>query len=90
MPLRYPILCSQCGRPALYKVAARWSDGLTEELKTYALVCDACLPDAFRESRLRQAACRLARGETLDPASIYRLTEGARDRDLVRVPELES
>ena len=41
----YPVLCSCpcCGQPAVYKIAARWSDGVTQELKTYALSCEACL-----------------------------------------------
>ena len=31
----YSVLCTRqgCARPALYKIAARWSDGVTEELK---------------------------------------------------------
>ena len=32
----YPVLCYRpgCGKPAVYKIAARWSDGVTEELTT--------------------------------------------------------
>ena len=63
----YPIYCYRhgCGKPALYKIAARWSDGATQELKTYALACAACLADSFHRGRKKQAACRLAPGETL-------------------------
>jgi len=87
----YSVLCygDGCGRPAVYKIAARWSDGITQELKTYALSCEECLPDQFRRSREKQAACRLARGETLEPPGIYLLQRGERDRQLHRLPELE-
>jgi hypothetical protein len=88
----YPIHCYTpgCKRPAVYKIAARWSDGLTEELKTYALCCAECLPESFRRSRQKQAACRLAPGETLEPPGVYRLARGQRDQQLHRLPELEA
>jgi hypothetical protein len=88
----YPILCYRpgCGQPALYKIAARWSDGLTEELKTYALCCADCLADLFRQARQKQAACRLAKGETLEAPGIFRLERGQRDRRLERLSELEA
>jgi hypothetical protein len=87
----YPLYCYHrgCGRPARYKIAARWSDGVTGELKTYALSCEECLPEWFRRSREKQAACRLAAGETLEPPGIYELERGKRDRVLQRLPELE-
>jgi hypothetical protein len=81
----YPVLCYRkgCGQPATYKIAACWSDGLTQELKTYALSCPACLAEWFRQSRLRQAACRTTRGETLEVPGIFELARGQRDRQLV-------
>jgi len=87
----YPIICysSGCGRVAEYKIAARWSDGVTEELKTYALTCADCLPLWFRRSREKQAACRLAAGETLESAGIYGIERGRRDRQLQRCLDLE-
>ncbi len=87
----YPIVCSRpgCGRAARYKIAARWSDGVTEELKTYALSCPDCLPALFRRSRARQAACRLAAGETLETPGIYQLERGRRDHQLRRCAQLE-
>lgn len=87
----YPILCcaDDCCRPAVYKIASRWSDGLTEELKTYALSCEACLAEHYQLSRGKQAACRRAPGETLEPPGIYRLESGRRDRQLKRLSELE-
>ena len=87
----YPLLCyrSGCGRLAVYKIAARWSDGVTEELKTYALCCAECLASWFGRSRAKQAACRLAPGETLEPPGIYGLERGQRDRQLHRLVDLE-
>ncbi len=87
----YPIYCYRkgCGKPAIYKIAARWSDGVTEELKTYALCCEECLPDWYRWSREKQKACRLAARETLETPGIYRLHHGQRDRRLERMQELE-
>src|SRR5437588_196787 len=83
----YPIFCYTrgCGKPALYKIAARWSDGVTRELKTYGLCCADCLPDWFHGSRQKQAACRLARGETLEPPGIFSLERGRRDTEINRL-----
>jgi hypothetical protein len=87
----YPILCYRraCGKPAVYKIAARWSDGVTGELKTYALCCPDCLADWFRRSCAKQRACRLAAGESLERPGIYELLRGARDRELRRRQDLE-
>jgi hypothetical protein len=93
MPLAdYLIQCHSkgCTNQAAYKIASRWSDGLTGELKTYSLCCESCLPAEFRASRLKQAAYRLAPGESLEPPGIYRLTRGQRDRELERLLELEN
>jgi hypothetical protein len=88
----YPIVCTSkgCPRLAVYKIAARWSDGATEELKTYALCCVECLPEAYRLSCQKQKACRTARGETLEAPGIYLLAQGQRDQTLKRCPELET
>ena len=87
----YPISCytRDCGQLAVYKIAARWSDGITEELKTYALSCTDCLADSYRVSREKQAACLLARGEILELPGIYELARGSRDRKLKRRQDLE-
>ncbi|HEY1186863.1 MAG TPA: hypothetical protein VGE74_04355 [Gemmata sp.] len=91
MPMSpYPVLCYApgCGAPALYKLAAKWSDGTTAELKTYGLSCAACLPQLFALAHQKRAACRLAVGETLDVPSVYELARGGRDRALTRRPDL--
>jgi hypothetical protein len=74
---------------AVYKIAARWSDGVTQELKTYALTCPACLAEAFRRSQTKQAACRLTAGETLESPGIYEMVHGQRDQRLPRREDLE-
>ncbi|MFL5339433.1 MAG: hypothetical protein ACJ8F7_04630 [Gemmataceae bacterium] len=87
----YVIRCysKDCGREALYKIASRWSDGVTSELKTYSLCCQECLPARFRDSLAKQAACRLAEGETLEAPGIYHVERGRRDRQLRRLQEVE-
>src|SRR5579871_3288253 len=87
----YPLRCYRpgCEELAVYKIAARWSDGVTQELKTYALTCPACLAERFQRSRAKQTACRLAPGETLEEPGIYELARGRRDQQLVRRIDLE-
>jgi hypothetical protein len=87
----YLIHCqhSGCERLATFKIAARWSDGITEELKTYALCCEACLRDCFERSRHKRASCRLGAGEILETPGIYGLNSGKRDRSLERRRDLE-
>jgi hypothetical protein len=87
----YPLFCQtrDCGREAVYKIAARWSDGITQELKTYALCCGPCLPDWLRKSRDKRAACRLAAGETLDEPGVFKLDRNRRDSEIARLSDLE-
>ena len=88
----YPLICYQkgCGEFAVYKIAARWSDGITSELKTYGLTCPRCLADWFQQSVKKQKTCRLTPGEKLEPPGIYHLTRGQRDKQLERAAELEA
>ncbi len=85
----YSVCCYGCGRPALYKIAACWSDGVTRELKTYGLSCAECLADWLARSRAKQAACRLTPGETLEPPGVYEMLRGQRDQQLKRRQDLE-
>lgn len=87
----YPLMCYRkgCGKLAVYKIAARWSDGITRELKTYALSCADCLPEWFQLSRKKQAACRTVAGETLETSGIYKIARGQRDKKLERLIDLE-
>ena len=87
----YPIYCytRNCGRLAEFKIAARWSDGVTGELKTYGLVCSQCLADWYHRSCHKQSICRRAPGEILEMPGIYGMMHGQRDRELVRRTDLE-
>jgi hypothetical protein len=87
----YPIYCysKDCKNLAEYKIAARWSDGIVSELKTYGLCCHDCAPAWLRRSRAKQQATRRAPGETLEPCGIFRLAHGSRDQQLTRLEELE-
>jgi hypothetical protein len=78
-----------CPREATYKIAAAWSDGVTRELKTYSLACEQCLPELYRAAVAKKSACRLAAGETLGDPQVFEVRRGARDRELVRRPDLE-
>ena len=92
MPMpSYPLRCYThgCEELAVYKIAAHWSDGVTQELKTYALSCSNCLADSFRRILAKQAACRLAPGETLESPGIYVLARGRHDPELIRRNDLE-
>jgi len=88
----YPVLCSAsgCQRLAVYKIAARWSDGITDELKTYCLACAECLSDLYAAAEVKRASCRLAAGERLDEPGIYELHRGGRDNALQRCSEIEA
>ena len=88
----YLVMCyaSGCVNPAAFKIAARWSDGLTHELKTYALACASCLPGLLASALTRRAACRLAAGETLDVPGVYELHRGKSDQSLTRRRDLET
>jgi hypothetical protein len=78
----YPVTCD-CGAPALFKIAAAWSDGTTRELKTYFLSCAGCRRVQFLAAGRKQRLCRLAPGETLDVPRIYELANGSEDREFV-------
>jgi hypothetical protein len=87
----YQLFCStgDCKHAAQYKIAARWSDGVMSELKTYALSCEEHLRAWFDRSRAKQKACHLTAGESLEPPGIYHLQRGRRDQALERLTELE-
>ena len=87
----YQIYCytSGCKHPAQYKIAARWSDGVVSELKTYGLCCEECLARWLQRGRASYQACRLIPGETLEMPGIYVLQRGQRDQGLQRRTDLE-
>jgi hypothetical protein len=83
---RYRAGCSVvgCTEPALYKLAATWSDGTSRELKNYGLACEA-----HRELQLARAWARhrgllVSEDETVGPVELYVLRPGCRDAELDR------
>jgi hypothetical protein len=87
----YTVMCyaMKCPNLAAFKVAARWSDGVTDELKTYYLACPECLARLYASAISKRAACRLAPGETLEAPGIYDLHRGERDKSLKRRKDME-
>ena len=96
MPIRtlptYRVMCHarECSREAAFKIAARWSDGVTRELKTYFLACETCVLELYAKALVKKSACRLSAGESLGDPEIFERTRGHRDQQLIRRQELES
>ena len=85
----YQVPCCSCDQLAQFKIASCWNDGVTQELKPYALCCAACLPTRLRDARAKKDACRLTAGESLESPGIYEIARGTRDARLCRRPDLE-
>lgn len=93
MPMpSYPVICysPDCGELATLKIASRWSDGVTGELKTYFLSCDQCASKLMQKAREKRDACRLAPEETLSDPQVFELRRGNRDRELIQRPEVKT
>jgi hypothetical protein len=69
--------------PALYKIAAAWSDGSSRELKNYGVACERHRETELAAARLRHSRLRLAEDEAVGPVELYRLQLGCRDAELV-------
>jgi hypothetical protein len=87
----YPVLCyaKGCSEEAVYKIASRWSDGVTSELKTFSLACPRCLQALFEQAKAKEKQCRRMPEETLGTPQVFELARGQRDRKLVRREDLE-
>ena len=87
----YPVLCyaKGCSQEAVYKIASRWSDGVTSELKTYSLTCPKCLKSLFEQAKVKEKLCRRTPEETLGNPQVFELAHGQRDRALVHREDLE-
>ena len=85
MPLEYPVAChsENCSHPVRFKIAAEWSDGMTHELKTYSLACEACLALLLRLAHARNKACPRTPGETLGKPIVYERQNARNPRDLL-------
>jgi hypothetical protein len=91
-PFRYRPLCSAlaCQRPAVYKIAASWSDGSSRELKNYGLACAVHRDAQLEAARRRHAGLRLSDDETVGPVELFLLRPGCRDAELVPVETAEN
>jgi hypothetical protein len=83
-PFRYRPGCSAsaCGQPALYKIAAAWSDGTSRELKNYGLACADHSESQLDAARNRVRSLKLGDAESVGPVELYVLRTGCRDVDL--------
>jgi len=90
-PFRYRPSCSagRCDQPAVYKIAATWSDGSSRELKSYGLTCEVHRDSYLAAARRHHEGLRLSDGETVGPVEIYLLRSGCRDAELVPYSENE-
>ena len=80
MPV-YEIRCqtAECGKLAVCKIASRWSDGVTKELKTYFLTCEDCRDASLREAIKKKQICRLTDGEVLSEPEVFPLIRSRRE-----------
>jgi hypothetical protein len=84
-PFRYRPSCSAagCDRPAVYKIAATWSDGSSRELKNYGIACEAHCDSQLESARRRHQGLRLCDLEAVGPVELYLLRHGCRDGELL-------
>jgi len=84
-PFRYrqPCSASRCVEPAVYKIAATWSDGSSRELKNYGLTCEVHRDSHLAAARRNHQGLRLSDGETVGPVEVYVLRPGCRDAELI-------
>jgi hypothetical protein len=85
---RYQPACSaaDCRSPAIYKLAATWSDGTSRELKNYGLACARHCDSQLEAARRRHQALRCSADETVGPVDVYLLQAGCRDAELLPAP----
>ena len=86
---RYQPTCSapNCGKPAVFKVAAPWSNGTSHELKNYGLACEIHRDSQLARAQLKHNGLALAEGETVGAVGLYELKPGSRDATLARLPD---
>ncbi len=89
LEFRYGPACSAmgCGRPALYKVAASWSDGASWELKNYGLACEEHRMSQLARGQLHRQGLVLADGEVVGQVGLFVLRTDTRDSKLDRLPD---
>jgi hypothetical protein len=85
------VRCSEdgCQEPAVYKIAAPWSDGRYWELKTYGFACAEHLRDVVRSAEIRWLDYEPVKDEAVHDIGIYRFEPGKGDRNLERDTDIE-
>jgi len=85
----YTPTCSapDCEAPAVFKVAAPWSNGTSHELKNYGLACEAHRDSLLVRAKLHQRNLALVEGETMGSVGLYSLKNGTLDSSLERLPD---
>jgi hypothetical protein len=78
-----------CEEPAVYKIAAPWSDGRFSELKTYGFACADHLKDVLRSAEARWLDYEPVKGEVVQDIGIYHYEAGKKDRQLQRDEDIE-
>jgi hypothetical protein len=78
---------SNCNNPAVYKIAAAWSNGTSRELKNYGLACAEHRDSQLALAKTHRQGLRLAEGESVGQVGLYHLIEGKRDAELPRLPD---
>ncbi len=91
MPYERVVACSvpYCGEPAVFKIAAPWSDSRFSELKTYGFSCEEHIRDVLRSAESRWLDYEPVRGEIVKDIGIYRYEHGTPDSKLRRDTEIE-
>jgi hypothetical protein len=82
-------LSPRCGKTAEYKIAAPWSSGHFNELKSYGLFCADHLSGAFGNALKRSHSYQASPDESVGEVGVYAYEKGKHDRELSRVKELE-
>jgi hypothetical protein len=88
-PFHYWPRCSAvaCREPAIYKIAAVWSDGSSRELKNYGLACALHRDLELARARRRHQGLARPDEESLGLIELYLLRPGCRDAELTPIRE---
>ena len=78
-----------CEAPAVYKVAASWSDGTSWELKNYGLTCEDHRLAQLARGKTQRQGLLLGDGEVVGQVGLFVLRENSRDATLKRIADVD-
>jgi hypothetical protein len=83
-----PVHCGTpgCAADAEYKIAAPWSAGRWNELKTYGLACGAHYAQSYKDALRRRKIQPPSAEEVVGEIGVYRFERGKPDKQLKQVP----